>query len=446
MKNKLLNYICIFIILIFSFILFLTLSSSFSSKRIFENVKESSEVLFEEGNRKIIYIPYRNVKMQFDNYTDALMINTAYSIDNSKPLYSSFVARKNYIPEVTNEVYQDVAGELRSSSKYEYHNEVGELKDLVNGEKTESFEYGRYWHGYLMVLRPLLLVFNLKQIRILLTIILALLAIILTVNVSKKIDPITAIIIFTGLLGGEYFYLGFSLQGVFVFIIAMISSIIMIRRYDRIKDFSILFFVTGILTNFFDFLTVPIVTLLMPLILYFLLKKKEDLTTEEIIKTIFKYTFIWGIGYGLTWFTKWLLMDLLFNRSMIKVALAQVLYRSVSKGGQYNMLKVIKENTNYIIVPMFISIFSTCICECIRILKTKGNNEIQSVDLNELAFITLPFIIISIFPLVLYIALQNHSFYHAFFTYRNLIIFNICINIIIDKTFKNIIKGKEYEK
>ena len=56
--------------------------------------------------------------MQFDNYTDALMINTAYSIDSSTPLYSAFVARKNYIPNVTTEVYEDVPGELKSSSKY----------------------------------------------------------------------------------------------------------------------------------------------------------------------------------------------------------------------------------------------------------------------------------------------------------------------------------------
>ena len=55
--------------------------------------------------------------MQFDNYTDALIINTAYSIDSQKPLYSAFVARKNYIPNITTEIYEDVPGELKSSSK-----------------------------------------------------------------------------------------------------------------------------------------------------------------------------------------------------------------------------------------------------------------------------------------------------------------------------------------
>lgn len=143
---KVIKYLIIYIILIISFVGLLTLTSSFSSEKIYENVKISSKVLMEEGNRKIIYIPYRDRKMQFDNYTDALMINTAYSIDSSNPLYSAFVARKNYIPGVTQEIYEDSVGELKSSSKYQYHNEVGELNDLVNGEEAESFEYARYWH------------------------------------------------------------------------------------------------------------------------------------------------------------------------------------------------------------------------------------------------------------------------------------------------------------
>ena len=184
MKEKsksLFKYIMTFIITISAFMLLLTAASAIPSGYIYENVKKSSEILLNEGNRKIIYIPYRCENMQFDNYTDALMINTAYSIDTTKPLFSAFIARKNYIPNVTTEVYQDQPGELRSSSKYKYHNEVGELNDLVNNEKTESFEYARYWHGYLILLRPLLVVFNLAQIRIILTCVLIILCIIFTI-------------------------------------------------------------------------------------------------------------------------------------------------------------------------------------------------------------------------------------------------------------------------
>ena len=100
MKIKVFKYIMIYIILIAFFIVMLTLTSSIPTDKIYKNVKTSSEVLLREGNRLIKEIPYRNHNMQFDNYTDALMINTAYSIDFKQPLYSAFVARKNYIPNI----------------------------------------------------------------------------------------------------------------------------------------------------------------------------------------------------------------------------------------------------------------------------------------------------------------------------------------------------------
>ena len=435
-KNNIIKFVIIYVIFIILFLLLLTLVSSFSSEKIYDNVKESSEILLNEGNRKIIYIPYRETKMQFDNYTDALMINTSYSIDSSDSISSAFLARKNYIPRVTTKIYEDTAGELKSSSKYEYHNEVGELNDLVNGEKAESFEYARYWHGYLIFLRPLLVLFNLSQIRVILTICLVVLAIVLLYLIYKKLNVVVASIFFTGLLGAEYFYLGFSLQGIFVFLIMMISSIILILRYEKIKNKEIFFFIIGILTNFFDFLTVPIVTLLLPLILNFLLIKKyeKDITIKMIFINIIKFSVIWGIGYGLTWFTKWLLTDLFFDRNMIITALNQVLYRSKS-AEQFNMFHVINQNISYLYIPFFISLIFTFTLINVNIKKYKIKN--KDFDNEKRLIKILPYVIISIIPFIWYILLQNHSYYHTFFTYRNLMITNICFNLCIEEFLKN---------
>ena len=441
MKIKVFKYIMIYIILFAFFIVMLTLTSSIPTDKIYKNVKTSSEVLLREGNRLIKEIPYRNHNMQFDNYTDALMINSAYSIDFKQPLYSAFVARKNYIPNITTEIYEDSVGELRSSSKYEYHNEVGELHDLVNGEKAESFEYARYWHGYLIVLRPLLVLFNINQFRIILSIVLVILAIILVSLISKKINFSTGIIFLTGLLGIEYFYLGYSLQGVFIFLIMMIVSIIILSRYNKIKNLGLIFFITGMLTNFFDFLTVPIVTLMIPLIIYFLLKQSEESLN---IKTIFvegiKYSFVWGIGYGLTWLTKWVLIDVLYNKNMISVAINQVLYRSTAKTNAkaYNIYSVINENFEYIIVPIFISILCTFSMINLKLILKK--HTIVKQDKEKILTVILPYAIILSIPFVWYALLQNHSYYHAFFTYRNLIITNICLNIIMVKIFSSYFK------
>lgn len=444
--KKIFRYLIIFILLICSFMALLTITSCISSKSMFNNVEESSQLLLEEGNRKIIYIPYRRTKMEFDNYTDALMINTAYSIDSRKPLFSAFMARKNFIPDVTTEVYQDQAGELKSSSKYKYHNEVGELNDLVNNEKAESFEYARYWHGYLIILRPLLVMFNLTQIRTILTCILIILFIFFIILLYKKSDIVTAIIFSTCLLGIEYFYLGFSMQGIFIFLIMMIASIIILCKYSKIKSYGMFFFIIGMLTNFFDFLTVPVLTYAIPMIILFTIKyTKENFEIKLILKKILVLGIAWSVGYGLTWTSKWLLTDLIFGRNMFFTALKQVFYRSAGTE-KINIFNVINQNINYMYVSFFISIFFTVLTILIKIwienkkIKFKEQN---TKDTYDIIFI---YLLIGIIPFAWYALLRNHSYYHAFFTYRNLLVSNVCINLSIKKIFDFLTEKEEQDE
>lgn len=438
--KKVINYFVIFILLIVTFISTLFISCSFSSDNIYNNVKESSDVLLKEGNRKIIYIPYRRVKMQFDNYTDALMINTAYSIDSNTPLYSAFIARKNYIPNITQTIEQDSKGELKSASKYKYHDEVGELRDVVNNDITESFEYARYWHGYLTVLRPLLAVFDLSMLRIILTIILFGLSIILLYLIAKKLDFILSIIFFIGLASVEYFYLGFSLQGIFVFLIMMIASII-ILKCDKIKNVGYLFFIVGMLTNFFDFLTVPLVTLGVPLILLMLIRQKneENKNIKKVIFEIIKISILWGIGYAGTWLVKWILVDLIYDRSLLSTALGQVAYRST--GLDYSGILVILANLGYEMINIYISVLITILFVIIDCVITKKKNKEEKIEEKQSL---VPYILIGVMPIVWYLVLKNHSINHSFFTYRNLILtilsFNICIYYILKKVMNKVVK------
>lgn len=187
------KYIAIFICIIILFISLLTLTSLIPRESIEEHTRESAEILTSQTNR--LYFPVREWLMYFDNFTDALMINTAYSIDNSKPLYSAMVARRNYIPGVTKIIYEDKVGELGNFDKYTSGevDQSGELAETVNGTIEESFEYARYWHGYLVLLRPALLLGNIGEIRIVLTFIFIILLIILTIMLAKKSSALYAI-------------------------------------------------------------------------------------------------------------------------------------------------------------------------------------------------------------------------------------------------------------
>ena len=435
------KYSIVYIGLIICFMILLTIASAFPTEWIKSNTQESSETLLKEGNKKVAFVFEKLMDMEFDNYTDALMINTAYSIDNKTPFYSAFVARKNYIPGVTEKVEEDGVGELKSSSNYLWHDEVGDLYDTVNNQVKESFEYARYWHGYLVFLRPLLLIFNLQQIRILLTGIFICLSIKLLSLIAKKLNMEIAIIFLLGLFGVEYFYMGLSLQGCFVFLITMISSIFILEKYEKIKNIPLVFFVIGMLTNFLDFLTVPLLTWGVPATLYFLLKQKnEEITLKEEILLFIKIGISWILGYALTWAGKWILVDLIYNKGLIKTAIEQVLYRS-AKIENITGLDIIYYNVYYMIIPFCIwgIIIALQLVKRIK-TKSKDTNKNKKVDYKEIIKYRLPYIIIGLMPFVWYLVLKNHSCWHNFFTYRNLLLTIIAIPIGV-REFK--IGGKE---
>lgn len=273
--KKLFKYASTIAILILIYFSVLYVTSLIPQEALKTKVSESAQILLKQGNNFFIKIANKNMYIKFDNYTDALMINTAYSIDSNNPLISSLVCRKNYIPGTTVIEYQDTVSELKSASKYSELDQVGELNDTVNGEIEESFEYARYWHGYLVPLRILLCIFNITEIRLMFVLLFLVLIMTLMILITKKLNIYAMLVFLVALISVDYLYIGISLQGSSIFFITMLASIVLIYRYDKIKDFSLLFLITGSLTSFFDFLTVPILTLGIPFTVFFLIKRKR---------------------------------------------------------------------------------------------------------------------------------------------------------------------------
>jgi len=425
--KNIIKYIITFIIMIGVFIFLLTLTSLIPSKKLKDNMNESSEILWEETNKKSVNVFYKSRYIEFDNYSDALMLNTAYSIDSNKPLYSAFVARKNYIPGVTKVIIEDSVGELQSDSIFEYHDEVGELYSFVNEALDESFEYGRYWHGYLVFLRPLLTIFNISQIRMLLNIIFFALAIVLMYLIHKKINSFIALLFLVALIGVEFFYMGISIQGSSIFLITMVFSIIILLRGNKIKDISYCFFIVGMLTSFFDFLTVPILTLGMPLIILFLTKQVEKkLTLKEEIIILLKTGILWFIGYSFNWISKWILIDLIYNKNLIEVAIGQIMFRTVGTEKFY-LIDTIEKLYKYVERPARVSIVLVIIYDIIKYkFKVESNTTIK-----EKFTLLFPYIVVFLLPIIWCTVLRDHSYKHDFFTYRNMLLILTTLPIIM---------------
>lgn len=425
MKNFL-KYLLTFCILIFSFNVILLLVSTFSSELMKENVRESSEILKKEGNR---YALSKFFNIVNNNYTDAIIVNAAYSIDNENPVYSYMTARRNYKKGITKKELPDIQGELNSLKMNsideftEKYDPVGELYNFLNGEIIASINYARYWHGNLVLFRPLLLIFNIMEIRTLLFGIFLILFIYFIYLLAKKFDKRIAFIFAISLICNGYFSASYSLESSPIFLVMILSSIFLLKKIDKIENFSLYIFAVACIANFVDFLTVPLITLGIPMLIWFIDMQNKEKSLKECIIFIIKNSIIWLLGYALTWITKWIIYDLMFDGEIINICLQQITHRTqrtselVTKSFFETMKRVFGLNLVYIFCLAFFEVF----------FKIKLNSKKELIE-------SIPYFIIALMPIVWYVVLANHTIIHIHFTYRHMIIFLCAFYLGINKS------------
>lgn len=226
-----------------------------------------------------------------------------------------------------------------------------------------------------------------------------------------------------GLLFCEILILGIELQGQLNIYIMLITSIIILKKYQKDKKYNycLLFFIVGSITNFLDFFTTPILTYGFPLIIYFILDSYEkEKTLKEILKLILKSGFAWMIGYILTWVAKWVIVDCIYNRNIINNAINQIKYRGLDVN--YSYLKTIWRNCQEwgiieLSIFLYLIFYNIILMTYYAIKKEKNTN-------------ILFYIIVSIIPFVWYFIVRQHSHQHPAFTYRILYI-TLIANILI---------------
>lgn len=167
----------------------------------------------------------------------------------------------------------------------------------------------------------------------------------------------------------------------------------------------------------------------MPLLVYFLrLQSSRKLEWKDVLKIIIFSSIAWGAGYVAVWVTKWVIVDVLYNKGLIKTVLEQFKYRSYGDSvATYsdtlyrNFLLSMGAPIAFILFMVIESIVEFIIC----IVKKKVIRQ-NLVD-------ALPYAIIMIMPFVWYLLLMNHSYNHAFFTYRDLLLFYIALPLLLQK-------------
>lgn len=373
----------------------MTLSYSLDDTRIVNHVYESAQTIEKEGVYPRVIL--NSEKSQLDNFTDSWMLTIAMGVDGKTPI------------------------DRAMSCYYKFNKDSKDKADnllrVIRGEKTEEYEYTRYWHGYQVFLRPLLQVFNYEEIRYINIFGIIVLFMLASYLLKEKIGTGSAIAFIISMLMSMIIIVPMSMQFSSIYYITMISIVLLTIFSKKIMKKNLMyayFFLIGALTSFFDLLTAPIMTLGFSLIVYNYLELRENSIQKNTVEIISK-SFSWGMGYLMAWSGKWIIAEFITKKNIISNALDQVLSRTSSKVNEIEISKidVITKNIYKYIEGVDIKlVLLLIIITLILFIIMKKKNSINM----------LPTLLVAIYPIVYYFVMANHSFVHFWFTYRNLTI------------------------
>lgn len=359
------------------------------------HAKESSKVLSEEG-----FYPVKwgeEIGSTLDNFTDALMIQNAVHPVSEHVLQDAL--RVNHM---------QYTGDMRP---------VTDLEVYVSGaEGGVPSEYARYWHGYLIFLKPLLLVMSYAQIRILNLLLQIFLFVFLLWSMKKAGLGVYVLPFVVAWLGIAPWVLPYSMQFSSMYYFSVGGSILLLRYYDKIMKYKYLYFmVLGICTAYFDYLTWPVITLGLPLT-FFALMEKSDLKTTLV--RLSGLCMNWAIGYAGMWGLKWVLGEMILQDGTLSKAIGAARYRASNDadGIEVSLVMMWKEVIRRIFNPAFLVACAAYGAYLLLRITRKFREGKEQIRIAR----GIPFLLIACLPLVWYAFTRNHSYIHLSLVYRGL--------------------------
>lgn len=364
--------------------------------RMETNVRSSMEVFYTESVYPQQAPGYKTT--QLDNETDAIMLLGAIYDGGGYPVWQQAmrVARIDFkeVPSCCNDLI-----------RYAWENQV------PDGEE----EYSRYWHGYMLWLKPLLLFLDYADLRILNMMLQVFLLLWLVKELVEKGQKRYLLPFGMAVAVLNPAAAAMSLQFTSIYDIVLISMILMLRRHEKWetgKKYPYLFFLLGMVTVFFDFLTYPTAALCMPLVLYLLLERKD---WKDGLKAVFIFGFCFSAGYAGMWIGKWLMGSLLLQENVIRSAIAQMTMHTgdaVVSGQALSKADVIFRNLKVLMKWPYLYVAAGGFLLCasgISIGQLKGN-------LNKIV----PVLAVCLIPFVWLCLTASHAAWCYWYTYRGL--------------------------
>lgn len=376
-----------------------------------ENARAFNERVRQEGVRKDL-LGFE--LFPIGNYTDDIMLNVAMSAGGKHVLRDAMM-NDYYVPE-------------------DYDSLPDYTQKVIDGAvaSQEKKSYGTYWHGYQLLFRPALVFFNYAQLRVTNYIFQFLLLFMCCYLFVAKISWKVMLAFLCSLFAVAFPLVPLSLNFSICFYIAFISTVCVLR-FPKLTEarhsLFCLFFLIGGLTSFFDFLTLPQLTLGFPLLSYLLMKNPRSAWKDVILLSL-----LWALGYGLIWATKWIMVYLLLGENVLSDAMESVATRfGQDCHGEEMTLSHIGARIWNALEKRHLFVHVSCLLLFLLLaIVAYARAMADRSSLRKYAYLLL---IASIVP-VWYMALRNHSIIHFRFVWRALVLTIFSLSLFVCYTIK----------
>lgn len=303
-------------------------------------------------------------------------------------------------------------------------------------------EYARYWHGYAVLLRPLLAVLGISGMRYLNMMLLMGLLLGCYARMRSLLGRRTALTFAAGLLMGFLLIAPFCQHYMAVTSLALLGCYVQLRWPKavraRLPEF---FLILGSLVCFSDLLTFPVLALGYPLLCCQLLGVREDVSARRLWVQTIGLSAAWMVGYALTWVGKGLVGTLLTGQNVLGDIFGQAMWRMTGvpeDGKWYPMtpagavqinMETFFTRSNVLLLALLLAWLGV---RALR-MRTGAKGWLRA----------LPVAAVALYPFVWYLAVQNHSNIHYWMTYKLLSVtaFSLCAYLLAVALEKESIKS-----
>ncbi len=282
--------------------------------------------------------------------------------------------------------------------------------------------YSRYWHGYVVLLRPLLVFFDFFDIQRILYLTFTLLSAGVLLSIGQRLGKTYALVFAFANVLIAYYCIPMSFQFFSVFLIMLLAALVLLncsRLFER-DDVQLVFFTAvGSLTSFMDLLTAPLVTLGFPLAILLMMTNRSQRIARgdvyPIIQTV-GCSASWAVGYAGTWASKWVLGGWILKRDILSDAVSSFVTRTTGRAEEavlYTANLSLELNLAMIRTWEGLLIALLCVLLCLGAVGLYRRR-----DRRRALLLAASLAAIAAYPYLWYAIVTNHSQIHFWFTYR----------------------------